>query len=119
MMTPSLSTTMGTRQPNSLIDAATLSTARSGILRLLRAYGIGRAIGHEHTSRSFIRAPTATGIWDLSEVALCARLANRALLYYCADSEEMSRLHRSGRNFQFGRDEAADAGRESSASGGL
>src|SRR5580658_7658142 len=90
MITPSLSTTMGTRHPNSLIGAATLSTARSGILRLLRAYGIGLAIGHEQTSRSFIRAPAATRIWDLSEVALCAGLANRALPYYCADSNELS-----------------------------
>jgi len=37
MMTPSLSTTMAWRKPNSLIDAATLSMARWGIFLLFLA----------------------------------------------------------------------------------
>jgi hypothetical protein len=37
------------RQPNSLIDAATLSIAKSLIFRALRAYGIGRSIGQSST----------------------------------------------------------------------
>ena len=48
------------------------------------------SIGHERTSRSFIRAPSATGIWELSEGTLGAGLSNRALVHYCADWEAMS-----------------------------
>jgi hypothetical protein len=45
MITSLESTTMGCRQPNSLMDAATLSIADCGILRAFRAYGIGFVIG--------------------------------------------------------------------------
>src|SRR5258706_10888688 len=61
--------------------AATLSIARSGILRLFREYRIGLPIGHQHTFRSFIRTPSRSEL-DLSEGALCAGLSNRSCFFY-------------------------------------
>jgi hypothetical protein len=44
-MVPEPSTTMGWRKPNSLIEAATLSTAVELRVRAFRAYGIGFEVG--------------------------------------------------------------------------
>src|ERR1051326_3405729 len=62
------------------MEAATLSTARSGIFLLFRAYGITFSIGNGQTSRSFIRKPAYVGFRDLSEGALCAGLSNRPVI---------------------------------------
>jgi hypothetical protein len=40
---------IGCRQPNSRMDAATLSTAAGGILRALRAYGVILSNAHKVT----------------------------------------------------------------------
>ena len=49
MITPSSSTTIGWRKPNSFRLAATLATAASGACRGLRAYGVGCSTGHHST----------------------------------------------------------------------
>src|ERR1700730_10209742 len=71
---------MGWRQPNSLIDAATLATAEAGIFRAFRAKGITLSIGHAETRNSFIKPPQLKLFRILSESALCAGLTNRTYL---------------------------------------
>ena len=77
MITPSRSTTMGCRQPNSLMEAATLVTAEAGIFLAFRANGITLSMGHKATRNSFMSPSQLQLFRILSESALCAGLTNR------------------------------------------